>query len=48
MQRKLNKIAKDTNLFLRRFFAKQKKSNLIVAMNTVFFLEEKKKNPNFN
>ena len=26
MQRKLNKIAKDTNSFLKRFIAKQKKS----------------------
>ena len=42
MQKKLNKIAKDTNLFLRRFIAKQKKSNLIVAMKYGLFLEEKK------
>ena len=37
MQRKLNKIAKDTNLFLRRFIAKQKKSNLLVAMKYGLF-----------
>ena len=28
MKRKLNKIAKDTNLFLKRFIAKQKKSKI--------------------
>ena len=32
IQKKLNKIAKDTNLFLKKFIAKQKKSNLIVVM----------------
>ena len=37
MQRKLNKIAKDTNLFLKRFIAKQKKSNLMVAMKYGLF-----------
>ena len=42
MQRKLNKIAKDTNLFLRRFIAKQKKSNLIVAMKYGLFSGGKK------
>jgi Geranylgeranyl pyrophosphate synthase len=42
MQRKLNKIAKDTNLFLRRFITKQKKSNLIVAMKYGLFSGGKK------
>ena len=42
MQRKLNKIAKDTNLFLRRFIAKQKKSNLMVAMKYGLFSGGKK------
>ena len=42
MQRKLNKIAKDTNLFLRRFIAKQKKSNLLVAMKYGLFSGGKK------
>ena len=42
MQRKLNKIAKETNLFLRRFIAKQKKSNLIVAMKYGLFSGGKK------
>ena len=42
MQRKLNKIAKDTNFFLRRFIAKQKKSNLIVAMKYGLFSGGKK------
>ena len=42
MQRKLNKIAKDTNLFLKSFIAKQKKSNLIVAMKYGLFSGGKK------
>ncbi len=42
MKRKLNKIAKDTNLFLKRFIAKQKKSNLIVAMKYGLFSGGKK------
>ena len=33
MQKKLNKIAKDTNIFLKRFIKKQKKSELIVPPN---------------
>ena len=32
MQKKLNKIAEDTNFFLRRFIDKQKKTDLIIAM----------------
>ena len=42
MKRKLNKIAKDTNLFLKRFIAKQKKSNLMVAMKYGLFSGGKK------
>ena len=42
MQRKLNKIAKDTNLFLKRFITNQKKSNLIVAMKYGLFSGGKK------
>ena len=42
MQKKLNKIAKDTNLFLKSFIAKQKKSNLIVAMKYGLFSGGKK------
>ena len=32
MQKKLNKIARDTNLFLKRFVKRQKKSELIIPM----------------
>ena len=42
MQKKLNKIAKDTNYFLRRFITKQKKSELIVAMKYGLFSGGKK------
>ncbi len=42
IKRKLSKIAKDTNLFLRRFIVKQKKSNLIVAMKYGLFSGGKK------
>ena len=42
MQKKLNKIAKDTNLFLRRFIDKQKKTDLIVAMKYGLFSGGKK------
>ena len=42
IQRKLNKIAKDTNLFLKRFITKQKKTNLIVAMKYGLFSGGKK------
>ena len=42
MQKKLNKIAKDTNFFLRRFIAQQKKSDLIVAMKYGLFSGGKK------
>jgi len=42
MQKKLNKIAKDTNSFLRKFITKQKKSKLIVAMKYGLFSGGKK------
>ena len=37
MQTQLNKIAKDTNLFLKRFIRKQKKSELIKPMQYSLF-----------
>ena len=42
MQKELNKIAKDTNYFLRRFITKQKKSELIIAMKYGLFSGGKK------
>ena len=42
MQKKLNKIAKDTNLFLKKFIKKQKKSDLIVPMKYSLFSGGKK------
>ena len=42
MQNKLNKIAKDTNLFLKRFIKKQKKSELIIPMKYSLFSGGKK------
>ena len=42
IQKKFNKIAKDTNLFLKRFITKQKKTNLIVAMKYGLFSGGKK------
>ena len=42
MQRKLNKIAKDTNSFLKNFIHKQKKSELIVPMKYGLFSGGKK------
>jgi len=42
MQKKLNKIAKDTNLFLKRFLNKQKKSKLIIPMKYALFPGGKK------
>ena len=42
MKKRLNKIVKDTNLYLRRFINKQKKSNLIVAMKYGLFSGGKK------
>ena len=42
MQERLNKIAKDTNLFLKSFIKKQKKSELIVPMKYGLFSGGKK------
>ena len=42
MQTKLNKIARDTNLFLKRFIKKQKKSELITPMKYGLFSGGKK------
>ena len=42
MQKKLNKIAKDTNSFLKSFIKKQKKSELIVPMKYGLFSGGKK------
>ena len=37
MQKKLNKIAKETNLFLKKFVRRQKKSELIIPMKYGLF-----------
>ncbi len=42
MQKSLNKIAKDTNLFLKRFIKNQKKSELIIPMKYGLFSGGKK------
>ena len=42
MQKKLNKIAKDTNFFLKKFIKKQKKTKLIIPMNYGLFSGGKK------
>ena len=42
MKNKLNKIAKDTNLFLKKFIKKQKKSELIIPMKYGLFSGGKK------
>ena len=42
MQKDLNKIAKDTNLFLKKFINKQKKSELIIPMQYGLFSGGKK------
>jgi farnesyl diphosphate synthase len=42
MQKKLNKIAQDTNLFLKRFVKRQKKSKLIIPMKYGLFSGGKK------
>jgi len=42
MKKKLNKIAKDTNFFLRRFIKRQKKSQLIIPMKYGLFSGGKK------
>jgi len=42
MQKKLNKIAKDTNLFLKKFIKKHKKSQLVIPMKYGLFSGGKK------
>ena len=42
MQKKLNKIAKDTNLFLKKFVKRQKKSELMIPMKYGLFSGGKK------
>ena len=42
MQKELNRIAKDTNLFLKKFINKQKKSELIIPMQYGLFSGGKK------
>ena len=42
MQKKLDKIAQDTNLFLKKFVKKQKKSELITPMKYGLFSGGKK------
>ncbi len=42
MQKELNKIAKDTNIFLKKFIKKQKKSKLIIPMQYGLFSGGKK------
>ncbi len=42
MQKKLDKIAKDTNIFLKSFIKKQKKSELIIPMRYGLFSGGKK------
>ena len=42
MQNKLNKIAKDTNIFLKKFIKKQKKTELIIPMKYGLFSGGKK------
>ena len=42
MQKELSKIAKDTNIFLKRFIKKQKKSELIIPMQYGLFSGGKK------
>ncbi len=42
MQKKLNKIANDTNLFLKKFVKRQKKSELIIPMKYGLFSGGKK------
>ena len=42
MKKKLNKIAKDTNFFLKRFIKKQNKSELIIPMKYGLFSGGKK------
>ena len=44
----LNKIAKDTNIFLKEFIKKQKKSKLIYPMQYGLFSEERNKIKSIN
>ena len=37
MKKKLDKIAKDTNFFLKKFITRQKKSELIIPMKYGLF-----------
>ena len=37
IEKKISKVAKDTNNFLKNFFLKQKKSNLIAPMRYGMF-----------
>ena len=47
MQNKLARIAKDTNLFLKRFIKGQKRTELIAAMEYGLFQVEKKLDQKF-
>ena len=47
MQKELNKIAKDTNNFLKRFIIKQNKSDLIIPMKYGLFSGGKKSDQKF-
>ena len=42
MQKELNRIAKDTNTFLKKFIKKQKRSQLIIPMQYGLFSGGKK------
>ena len=47
MQKELNKIAKDTDFFLKKFIKKQKKSELIIPMQYGLFSGGKKLDQKF-
>ena len=47
MQNKLIKIANDTNLFLKRFIKKQKKTDLVIPMKYGLFSGGKKLDQKF-
>ena len=47
MLNNLNKVAKDTNIFLKKYLRKQKYSGLIAAMNYGLFPGGKKLDPKF-
>ena len=47
MKNKLNKIANDTNIFLKDFLNKQSNSKLILAMKYGLFQGEKRLDPKF-